>query len=34
MPSLLRQLGYPEITEEDKERILSENAAKLISSPP
>jgi predicted TIM-barrel fold metal-dependent hydrolase len=33
-PPPLKQLGYPEITEEDKERILSENATKLISSPP
>ena len=33
-PAMLKQLGYPEITEEDKERILSENATKLISSPP
>ena len=33
-PAMLKQLGCPEITEEDKKRILSENAAKLISSPP
>jgi len=33
-PAMLKQLGCPEITEEDKNRILSENVAKLISSPP
>lgn len=33
-PLPLKQLGYPDITEEDKERILGENATKLISSPP
>lgn len=33
-PSPLRQIGYPEITEEDKEKILGENALKLISIRP
>jgi hypothetical protein len=30
-PSLSRELGYPEITEEDKEKILAENAIRLVS---
>jgi len=33
-PMPLKQRGYPEITGDDKEMILSENATNLISSPP
>jgi len=33
MPKHLKELGYPEITDDDKNRILSENATRLISPP-
>jgi predicted TIM-barrel fold metal-dependent hydrolase len=33
-PQVLKQLGYPDITQQDKEGILGGNATKLISSMP
>jgi hypothetical protein len=30
-PEILKQLGYPEITEKDKQMILGENAAKILN---
>jgi predicted TIM-barrel fold metal-dependent hydrolase len=29
-PDILRQLGYPEITDHDKQLILGDNAAKIL----